>query len=430
MTKGTQYPDFNLRHCVVETFEDLDQLRGSKYIKSDIGDTYIQAKDFLKKGRKVLFSGTPCQISGLKTFLRQPYENLLTIDLICHGVASPEVFHAYLKLREEEFGAKATKIEFRNKKLGWKIFSMTITFENNKQYTSKVTDDPFMRFFLKNLFLRPSCHNCQFSSIPRSADISLGDFWGVARVNSEWDDDKGTSLVLIQTNIGKDFLGQCRDELVIHSAKFSDAIKQNSGILESAVPHKKRTAFFKDFERLPYIKVEKKYLQKNLLDKLSENRRMIFKILTLLWMVLIFVFSSQPSTASLASSTGILKSIIDFIATIFGVSLSEAQRLDFIVQFSGVFRTVAHFTEFIILGFLVSKSFVLKRVGALQIILLMIIICFTYALSDELHQIFVPGRAFQIEDFAVDCSGSLVGIGITLICGFLKYRITKLPNTN
>ena len=414
--------EMHLEHTYVDKTENLEALRGSKYLQSDIANSFIEVRAFLKAGRQVLFSGTPCQIAGLKNFLKQPYENLLTVEVVCHGVVSPKVFKAYKQLREKDNGSKTERIEFRNKKFGWKIFSVVLSFANKKLYSKKLSDDPYMRGFLRNLYLRPACHECQFSTIPRVSDIALGDFWGVYGINKDLDDDKGTSVVLAQTNKGKDFFESCKDELVVHDAKLSDAIKVNSAIVKSALPDKRRESFFRDFNKMPYEKVEKKYMRKDIFEFIKEKHLNIFKILTCAWMCVIFYFSAQTAGGSIQSSSGVLNSIIDFVIQLTGHAISEAQRLQLIGQMMGTVRSCAHFIEYVILGVLVSKSFVITKAGIFKIIGLMLLFCFTYALSDEAHQLFVPGRAFQLEDLSLDCLGSLTGLGLVVGYRFFRYK--------
>src|SRR5690606_22917336 len=137
------------------------------------------------------FSGTPCQVAGVKSFLGSTYENLFTIDIICHGVPSPKVWQKYIEYREEVAGSKSRKIAFRRKNEGWKIYSLSFTFQNGKEYIQPYNRDLYMRVFLEDICLRPSCYNCQFKTLNRESDITLADFWGIQKICPEMDDDKG-----------------------------------------------------------------------------------------------------------------------------------------------------------------------------------------------------------------------------------------------
>jgi len=249
-----------LRHQSIQNITESDKLRGSKYLQSIIGDVYQEVKSLLEKDRHVLFSGTPCQVAGLYSYLGIDNDNLLTCDLVCHGVPSPKVFASYMASMEHRHRAKTNKVVFRRKAFGWKHFSMALSFDNDTEYCRVLSEDPFMFGFLGNIYLRPSCHACNFSRLPRVADISLGDFWGVGDHHPEWDNDQGTSLVLVQTTKGQKALDACRDSLVVHEADLTLAIRSNHCICGSVPPAEVRAAFFNDLERLAFEKVMKKYM--------------------------------------------------------------------------------------------------------------------------------------------------------------------------
>ena len=228
--------EWNVIHSWTDTIEGIAAFRGSKYVQSTIGDTYRETKDFLKQGRKVLFSGTPCQIAGLKKYLRKEYDNLLTVDVVCHGVPSPLVWHTYLKETHEQLRAKRgvgkntvplymgelpviTGISFRDKTNGWKKYGFKICYtalkaaENSVSKSANIVnseitpfnEDIFMKGFLKNLYLRPSCYQCMARQGKSGADIAIADYWGIQRIHPELDDDKGVNLVLINTQKGQTY---------------------------------------------------------------------------------------------------------------------------------------------------------------------------------------------------------------------------------
>lgn len=250
----------NLRHQFVNKTKESPKLRGSKYLQSIIGDTYQMVRHFLNQGRPVLFSGTPCQIAGLYTFLPRDHDNLLTCDVVCHGVPSPGVFDAYRQTLERRYGGKTQRIDFRYQDNGWKRYSIRISFENGVTHCRILSEDPFMIGFLKNICLRPCCHTCRFSRLPRVADISLGDFWGVGKHHPEWDDDQGTSVVLVQTEKGQNAMDECVGDLVVHGADLDSAVQANPCICGSVAPHRQRNAFFHALNRHPFEKVMKTYL--------------------------------------------------------------------------------------------------------------------------------------------------------------------------
>ena len=249
-----------VRHILIDNSVHIHRLREAKYVQSELGPlVYRSVRDLLRTGRRVLFSGTPCQVAGLYAFLGKDYQNLCTCDLVCHGVPSPKVFAAYKTMMERQYGAKACKMSFRDKQDGWKRYSVSLSFDNNTGYRRVFSSDSFMTGFLQNIYLRPSCHVCRFSRIPRVADISLGDFWGVCGRHPQWDDDRGTSLVLVQTEKGRLAFEACRDALVVHQADVNEAIRCNPCICGPVSEGKRRATFFRDLDRLPFDRVMSKY---------------------------------------------------------------------------------------------------------------------------------------------------------------------------
>ena len=195
--------NWQLKHIYVENIEDLQIFRGSKYLQSIVGETYSKLKDFLIEGRKVMYTGTPCQIEGLKSYLGKEYENLFTQDIICHGVPSPKVHERYLKYLRDKYKTKNIKnIIHRTKINGWKNWCVNIKFDNS-EYIKAHEQDPYMQAFLRNTSLRESCYNCQFKKKHRISYITLADFWGIENIAPEMDDNKGTSLVIINSEKGK-----------------------------------------------------------------------------------------------------------------------------------------------------------------------------------------------------------------------------------
>lgn len=240
---------WDVLHDYTETIDGLASFRGSKYVQSRIGDNYQKARKFLKEGRKVLFSGTPCQIAGLKSFLRKEYENLLCVDFVCHGIPSPKVWHYYLK----SYSKKRDQIDnivFRDKTHGWKNYSVVISLSSksseedpaNASRSQIFKKDPFMNVFLQNISIRPSCYDCQFRSLKSGADITIGDFWGIERINPAFDDDKGVSLVIINTEKGQNTFNI--EEAITEEHSFQEACKYNNSLIASSEPHPLRFFFF------------------------------------------------------------------------------------------------------------------------------------------------------------------------------------------
>ena len=193
--------NWNVHHIIIDKKEDLGKLRSSKYVQSNLEDTYIEAKKYLDAGKLLLFSGTPCQIAGLYGFLKKDYDNLLTIDLICHGAPNSKLWQKCLAdiCNVNEIA----DINFRDKSaFGWVCANVNITLNNG----TKVSKKSYMNAFSYNLMNRESCTNCKYKTYERCADITLGDFWGISNFNPALNDKKGTSIVLLNTHKAKTFL--------------------------------------------------------------------------------------------------------------------------------------------------------------------------------------------------------------------------------
>ena len=228
-----------------ETMEDVKSFMGSKYVQARIDNAYTDAKRFLIDGRKVLFSGTPCQVAGLHHFLKKPYDNLLTVDIICHGVPSPKVWSHYLD-EVVTAGRKAINdVQFRNKREGWKQFNFAIQYnedENAVFFCSPATKNHYMRAFLNDMILRPSCYNCQAKSGRSHSDITLADFWGIGKINPKMDDNKGTGLLLVNTKKGYEAFDLSKTTHEEINAEI--AFRHNMSFIHSVTPHPKREVFF------------------------------------------------------------------------------------------------------------------------------------------------------------------------------------------
>ena len=249
----------SVHHICVDDYDNLDKLRGSKYVQSCIGDTYKMVKDYLDIGRKVLFTGTPCQIGGLYSFLRKPYDNLYTQDIICHGVPSPMVWEKYLKMRMSNAKSTIKNVSFRHKTNGWKTPSVLIEYVNNTAYEKNYRDDPFIRAFLSNICLRPSCYNCSFKGIKRQSDITLADFWGVQNVLPNMDDDKGISLILLHSLKGKELVDRIEDNTIMEFVDVSVAEIYNSASVYSVPYNKNRSSFLMDIKSDDFESTVRKY---------------------------------------------------------------------------------------------------------------------------------------------------------------------------
>ena len=220
---------YGASHTGVDNEVDLAPLRGSKYVQSRMGNALCQVKRALEEGKWVLFSGTPCQVAGLQSYLGdQSWARLLTVDLICHGVPSQKVWQAYAKELEEEAKAKLTQVSFRDKKIGWQTYSLSCGFADGSVYSQTVLEDLYLRGFIENLYLRPSCHNCSFKGKHYKSDITLGDFWGIGEFFPELSNKQGISLVISHTNKGVSAINSLDIGGMLREVTGMDVLKHNS----------------------------------------------------------------------------------------------------------------------------------------------------------------------------------------------------------
>lgn len=244
--------------------EDLARLRGSKYLQAKVGNTYKQVKEDLQSGRQVLFSGTGCQVNGLKCFLGQNYENLICVDVICHGVPSPALWKKYAEYREKKNSGKLKGINFRCKDDDWTDFGMKAVLENIPQgevkqlYISK-DKDPYIQMFLRDYCLRPSCYECVAKDVKMS-DLTIADFWGIDDVAPEMNDGMGTSLVLVRTDKGKKAFKSIKKYMNIKEVSYEDGIRSNPSEFKSVVKPPQRNTFFKNLEIMGFEELENKYM--------------------------------------------------------------------------------------------------------------------------------------------------------------------------
>lgn len=243
-------------HDYTEMRSGLAAFRGSKYVQSKIGDSYIQVKSFLDADRKVLFTGTPCQIAGLKRYLRKEYDNLLAVDIICHGVPSPMVWRKYLDEVTQFKRSKIKEIRFRDKLTGWKNYRFLIKsiMDDKSENVSELISErgysnKYISVFLADLSLRPSCYACPAKGGKSCSDITLGDYWGIEKFDSKFDDDKGCSVLLINSVKGsREYaaLFSLQDAL---KTPYEVTLRGNPNIEKSATLALNRTFFFKELNK-------------------------------------------------------------------------------------------------------------------------------------------------------------------------------------
>lgn len=256
------------RITMVQDAADLPRLRGSKYVQSKVGTAFCDAARELKTGRKVLFTGTPCQINGLHAFLGKEYDNLYCMDIICHGVPSPALWKQYIEWTEKTNGERVTGVNFRSKDTGWKKYGMKKVFQTKQIFTPRV-DDPFMKMFLKNLCLRPSCYQCKARAY-RKADISIGDFWGIDAVAPELNDDKGASAIIVRTEKGAELFAEVNSGMKYVECSYEEIVRENTAEYKSVQKPPQRDALMRDMNRLPFKTLKRKYVDGNLKQRMKK----------------------------------------------------------------------------------------------------------------------------------------------------------------
>lgn len=255
--------DWSVRHFLSNKKDDLKILMGSKYIQSNKMDIYRQIKELLDSSEKVMVCSLPCETTGLYTYLGRDYENLYVLDMLCRGANAPGVLQKFVGVLEKQHGSKAISIHFKCKQpYGWHRFSTEIRFENGDVYSRDRYNDAFMRFYLEeNCSIRPSCHECRFKSIGGYGDITIADFWGIENFHPELDENKGTSMIKVNTLKGQKFFSRFSGGLQYESCSLEEANTSNNPAFTKSVPAgKRRAAFFRDYGVLPFERVLKKYV--------------------------------------------------------------------------------------------------------------------------------------------------------------------------
>lgn len=252
--------DFTVKNFVSNDPNDLIKLRSSKYLQSKAEGIYEEIANLLKKDKKVLACGTPCQMAALRSFLKKDYENLIIIDFICRGVNSPKVFRKYLDSLENNFGGKIIYIKEKNKEYGWRSLTRKIIFDNNKTYYGIGMKDDFRLGYHTNVFCRPSCYTCKYKDFPRIADITIADYWGIENINKNLDNDIGTSMILLNSKKGYAYFELIKNKLEYIETDFNSIIKGNIALFKPIPkPTIDRNLFFEDLDKDLFNNVAKKH---------------------------------------------------------------------------------------------------------------------------------------------------------------------------
>lgn len=250
---------FLVVHDKAKTKEEIQKFRGSKYIQSELKNVFKEIRNLLQDDKYVLFTGTPCQVEGLKSFLGKEYSKLYTQDLICHGVPSKKVWEKYLESKEKINNSEIKNVSFRNKEnKGWNKYQIFLEYQKNKEYIDH-SEDIFMKIFLNDIALRDSCYKCKFKKKHRISDITLADFWGINNVIPKMNDEKGTSLVIVNSKKGQDLMNEIKENIVYEEVDFEKAISNNLSMTTSPLQSEKREEFFKDLENYDFEYLIEKY---------------------------------------------------------------------------------------------------------------------------------------------------------------------------
>lgn len=237
---------------------DLDKLRGSKYIQAKMGDTFRSVKRDLANGLQVMFTGTGCQINALKCFLGKDYDNLLMVDIVCHGVPSPLLWKNYINYFEEKNHTKIISVSFRCKDNSWNDYGIKEIDKNHKETFISKEKDPYLLMFLRDYCLRPACYECHARE-NRSSDITLADFWGINRVDRKMNDGYGISLVLVRTPTGMGIWEKIRDQTVYKEISYTEGVLHNKAEYSSTVRPPEREDFYQKLSLEGFEKLAEEY---------------------------------------------------------------------------------------------------------------------------------------------------------------------------
>lgn len=258
-------------HIAVQSVDKLEQIMKSKYVQSNVSKIFRSVKQILETGKKTLFSGSPCQIAGLKNYLNDDYPNLITVDYICHGVPSPKALEKYTEFVEQCENSSVESYDFRTKKNGWHVLSLETNFNNKHTILEKASDNPYYRAFLSNLSLNIMCGACQFNCLPRTSDITLGDFWGINMPNPQFKDDKGVSCVIVNTEKGKELFEYVSSNFVYMQSSIAMIQKGNPFIDGHCSLHPRSEKFFQALDTAePFDSIVNRLLKPTLPEAASE----------------------------------------------------------------------------------------------------------------------------------------------------------------
>lgn len=258
---------FKVVHTRAETFTERDTLRGVKYVQSDLKTTFKDIKSKLIDKTPILFVGTPCQVDGLKTFLKDSItDNLLTVDIICHGVPSPLIWEKYVDFVQDKFD-KIQEYSFRYKPLGWRGSNVHIKFKNGKILENTPLCKTYSNLYFKGFITRPSCDSCKYTNLNRVGDITIGDFWGIEKCSPTLDDNNGVSFVLVNTKKGEGIFDKIKEYICYEKCDINNCIQPN--LKEPTKPSPLRKQFWQDYHNKGFSYCIKKFTDYGLTYKIT-----------------------------------------------------------------------------------------------------------------------------------------------------------------
>lgn len=272
--------NFVVHHQKAKTPEERNKFRGSKYIQSNLIGVFEDIKNELKKGRTVLFTGTPCQNAGLRAFLNKSYDNLYLCDIVCHGTPSPLLWKEYIGFLEKRSKSRLVNYFFRYKEVGWRGYNVYALFDNGKSKLNTPDMMTYANIFGSDLALRPACHNCKFCNFSRPSDITIGDFWGIEKGMPDFDDNIGVSLVLINSSKGKGLFQRISKNLCYRESNTADCLQHNLHTPSQLSP--RRGKFWQDYKNKGFEYVFKKYAGFGFVGQLEKAAVKVLKKLGLL----------------------------------------------------------------------------------------------------------------------------------------------------
>lgn len=276
---GAAYDEqLNVIHCKAKNTEEYVKFRGSKYVQSLIGNTFIEIRELLTQGKLVLFSGTPCQVSGLKLFLLKPYSNLYTVDIICHGVPSPKVFKDYINFIQKK--GKLLSINMRYKAKGWNASEGKIIYANGKKIVGSGVAGLWRKLYSSRCITRPCCYECKFTNFNRQGDITIGDYWGIEKSHPNFFDNNGISLLLLNSAKGNYIFENIKNEL--YSIESSREKCLQPMLYESVRQPLYRDLFWEDYGKFPFKKVAKKYGEYGIISQIKIKYKYILCIIKII----------------------------------------------------------------------------------------------------------------------------------------------------